>query len=710
MIFVSAISGFADVSDWTTFTNADDVRDFVIVNNTLWNATNGGLLTLDLDTFEFSKYTNIDGLKDILLSTVTVDKYNNIWVAMEDGTIQRFDPDSNTWDMISDYEGYTVNDLYAIGDSVFVGLNIGISLFDSYRWEVKETYKIGDVNNLTIVNNTIWAATSLGVKTANLDFPNLIAPSAWTTYTASHGLPDNNVMVVHGVGDVIYAGTENGLAAFQNGVWGNIAFADVEVKAICDWNDTVLLSTVSAIYYLNENIWTQLAGYSNITHLCSESNGHIWASQGDNGLYTYDGSNWTHHIPNGPSTNNFASLAVDKTGNLWTASASDGISMFNGTEWFNYSTRDGYLNSNDFRDLEVDNQNRVWAASYGGGVTVFTPNGDDTFDLTLFYTDHLSGSSGSPNYVPTHGVKLDDQGNMWILNYAAASNNPVAVVDSTFEHWQYFSVSDGIRAKDLVTMEFDQYGRKWFGSTSGGVYVLNDNNTPFDKSDDQLEGTLSSVDGLASNNITSLLMDLDYIMYIGTPEGLNTYFSGELSEYLDNRVVNSTINTIMLDGVNNKWVGTSGGLSMLHSDGFDTTHYVSETHPLVSDNVTSLAFNEDTGELFIGTTNGLSRFVTPYTRPQETLNLVKGYPNPFVLESAISRFYIDNLGRESQVRIFTAEGFFVTQLTDSQVMGSRAVWDGKNDRGEWVSSGVYLYQIITQDGDTSVGKVAVVHP
>ena len=197
-------------------------------------------------------------------------------------------------------------------------------------------------------------------------------------------------------------------------------------------------------------------------------------------------------------------------------------------------------------------------------------------------------------------------------------------------------------------------------------------------------------------------------MWIATPEGLNYWFDGEV--FVKYGIINDNINCLLVDPGNNKWIGTTGGVTMLHADGFQMTHYTTSNSPLPVDNVTSFAFNEETGDLFIGTTNGLARLHTPFTRPATTLEQVTGYPNPFVLEEPFSRFTIDNLARNSTVHIYTAEGFLVKSFPKEQILGSRISWDGTNDRGDRVASGIYVYLVTTEEGLIKTGKIAVVRP
>ncbi len=723
LVLFYSVTLLAEVGDWQTFTDTKDVVRFSLADNAIWGATNGGLLLFDKVDTSFKKYTNADGLDNNQLVAIDTDKHGKIWMAFGNGIVQRFNPQDNSLNTISDYNGLVIADLKTLGDSVFIALSIGISLFDAQRWEVKETYKIGYVNQIFIKGRMIWAATNTGLKSASLDFPNLMAPSAWAVYTRTQGLPDNIVLSLHLYGDKIAVGTASGLSVYSNGAWSAAGYSDNSVTALADKNGSLLAVckktsgsyTASKVVQQNsDGSWQSLysvnSNFKNVTDIKVDRDNRIWISFKGYGLAVFNEAEnrWTSYIPDSPGDNNFSSLLLDNDNNLWVTSTHGGVSRYDGEKWLNFSNMNKRLLSNDYRCLLLDWSGRVWAGSWGGGIAIFTPAGPDSFTITEISKERLAGTDDE-NYIVVLDMKMDAAGNIWIVNYYANNSKVLAVVDS-LGNWQYFSTLDGIATRYVWCLEIDDLGRKWVGTAENGIFVYNDNNTPFTKNDDEFNGTLKSSDGLASMVIQDITMDMDGVIYIGTPEGLNTWYDGQVSEYLDNRVINNNINTIMVDGVNNKWVGTSGGLSMLHADGFDSTHYTVATSKLVAENILSLAFNDRTGDLYIGTTNGLSRLTTPYTRPSATLDLVEGYPNPFILNSTADRFRIVNLAAKSSIRIFTAEGTLVRYIPNNLALGSQALWDGRNDKGEYVSSGIYLFQVTSEDGLTSVGKVAVIKP
>jgi hypothetical protein len=84
---------------------------------------------------------------------------------------------------------------------------------------------------------------------------------------------------------------------------------------------------------------------------------------------------------------------------------------------------------------------------------------------------------------------------------------------------------------------------------------------------------------------------------------------------------------------------------------------------------------------------------------------VRVYPNPWRKDRYDDRLVtFDPSGVDSDVEIFTLSGRLVRRLPKS---GGLIPWDLKNDSGELVASGLYLY-VVSQDGYRSRGKLAVV--
>jgi len=92
-----------------------------------------------------------------------------------------------------------------------------------------------------------------------------------------------------------------------------------------------------------------------------------------------------------------------------------------------------------------------------------------------------------------------------------------------------------------------------------------------------------------------------------------------------------------------------------------------------------------------------------------SFSLSQNYPNPFNPTTTISFDVAGTSGVKQQVQltVYNVRGKQIIKLIDSEYEpGShRVVWDGKNDKGEPVSSGIYLYTL--RSGDKSYTKKMV---
>jgi ligand-binding sensor domain-containing protein len=710
VILFTAQALFAKVGDWQTFTNASDIRQMALSQNTIWSATNGGLLAYDVATNTFQTITNSDGLTSNDLVALEVDSQERIWAAAQDGWINIYDHRLNDVTALSDYHGFEISDFTPYGDSVFVCLDIGVSLYDLDRDEVKETWKIGEARHVLIDGNDIWVSLASGIKRAKLDFPNLMAPDAWFTYSTLDGLPHRRVNFIVPFGNKLYAGTENGVASYD-GFWSAHGLSGLKVFDYAVTNDTLFIATSNGVYLLDGNNQWQVQPPQNslISGLVYAPGSGLWIGLDNRGLAHYADQTWQPFEPNAPLSNKVSSLVIDSDTNLWVTFSrpNGGIARYDGETWTNFSYINGDVPSDDYRAIAVDSVGRIWAASWGKGITRITETADGFSLEQLDRSEgHLAGIIQDDKFVVTVDVTVDPDGNVWILNRQAADRRVVAVVTPE-DQWAYFSTSDGIPSIHVTSITRDDAGRMWVATEDRGIGVIDYNETLLDHSDDDLSQGLTTGDGLVTMHIKSVASDAFGYIWVGTPEGVHYWEGGDVrAEY---KVINEDINSIYVDIRNNKWFATNGGLSQLASDYVSWQDFSTDNSPLVSDNVTCVVLDGKSGFAYIGTTMGLSQYHTAYTRPAVNLENVFGFPNPFIL-GVHPRFIIDKLADKATVRFYTPEGILVRNISSSLILGSRAEWDGTNDRGEQVASGVYLYLVTTEDGLSTMGKVAVIRP
>ena len=120
----------------------------------------------------------------------------------------------------------------------------------------------------------------------------------------------------------------------------------------------------------------------------------------------------------------------------------------------------------------------------------------------------------------------------------------------------------------------------------------------------------------------------------------------------------------------------------------------------------SIAINGKSGEVFIGTDKGMASYMSDATRPQETLDEknIYAYPNP-VRANYSGNISIVGLTHGCNVKIVDAAGFLINEGTSN---GGQYNWNGRNQQGEKVPSGVYYVLTYDSNGDEGVATKILV--
>ena len=116
--------------------------------------------------------------------------------------------------------------------------------------------------------------------------------------------------------------------------------------------------------------------------------------------------------------------------------------------------------------------------------------------------------------------------------------------------------------------------------------------------------------------------------------------------------------------------------------------------------------DQNTGELFIITDNGLISYRTDATYEDPEYSSVNVFPNP-ARPDFQGPITIQGIRYNSDVKITDVAGNLVYKTTSN---GGTATWDGKTLSGERVTSGVYLIWSAANEGKgRKVGKVVVIN-
>ena len=93
--------------------------------------------------------------------------------------------------------------------------------------------------------------------------------------------------------------------------------------------------------------------------------------------------------------------------------------------------------------------------------------------------------------------------------------------------------------------------------------------------------------------------------------------------------------------------------------------------------------------------------------PFGLLRDIKVYPNPFRPSEGHIRIIFDKLTPDVIVRIFTISGELVAN--SGELRGEEMwIWDGRNEQGQAVARGIYIYLVTNSFGEKKIGKIAVI--
>jgi len=154
------------------------------------------------------------------------------------------------------------------------------------------------------------------------------------------------------------------------------------------------------------------------------------------------------------------------------------------------------------------------------------------------------------------------------------------------------------------------------------------------------------------------------------------------------------VRSIAVDGADRKWVATRNGVFLINATGEKVINQFTENNsPLLSSDVKKISIDGKTGEVYFATLKGICSFRSTATEGAETNEEIIVFPNP-VPPGFAGTIGIRGLANNAIVKITELDGRLVYQ---TRALGGQASWDGRNYRGQKISSGVYLI-LVSDDG------------
>lgn len=739
------------MGQWRTHLPYQYARLAEVTSDRIYCSTTGGLFYYHLEDNSVETLSKVDGLSDVGIAMMRwSDELETLIIAYEnanldiirDGSILNM-PDIMQKQIAGDK---SVNDICFVGSRVFLSMGFGIVEVDLVKEEVSETYYIGDMGEALAVNQVcsdgtwLYAATDEGVRRGLLSDPFLVDYNVWELETGLADPLGSYSGVVNFKGTLFAAwsdpaGIQDRIYMKEGDTWSSYPyFQGSSCLEMLQHGSVMTLVSDSLVSLISESLLVIEEMVTNKPQSASvDALGKLWvASYGSGLVHENDNGELAYIKPDGPSgTATFALESRDgrlrmvpgavngSWQNQWLTAQ---LQTFEGNRWSKQTQWD----ERDLITLAIDplDPERVFAGSWGYGLFEFGP------EETVRYTEENSSlqSFREGDYIRIGGVAFDPDGNLWMTNTSV--ENPISVrkVDGS---WQSFRCDNLISSYNaLGDILFSQSGHVWVIVPRGnGLFAMDPNFTPDEPADD-LYKKVSVVDRFGkviTNDVHSFAEDRNGNIWLGTNQGVLVLYSpyriftedflsaqevliprNDGSGLADVLLGTQVVTAIAVDGANRKWLGTAGGgIYLVSEDGTDEVHrFNTGNSPLLSDNITDIAIDGSTGEVFIGTDRGLISFMGDAHAGSLVYDNVIVYPNP-VREDYEGPVAIKGLVEKSNVKITDMSGNLVYETTS---LGGQAIWDGRNFRGQRVATGVYLVYLSSPDGNYShVTKLLFIH-
>jgi hypothetical protein len=759
------------IGGWDCFTSTLNISDIAIFGEDIYCATDGGILQFSLSEKIFNTYTKLHGLNTTNLSVIESGRDEIIWVGgNEPGFIQRFDPSKEMVITEFPYEFSEISHIVS-GDSIAYAVYRdnqywGIAEYHSedgifYHRDLYPVWQLAEdgINDIEIMDTTVFIGTQSGLFMGEVGEN----PNSWNLISEEI---IGNVTDIEIFGDSLFFILDSEVCSMNldsQEIEGSGAFNFYLLESLSSGVTWAINSSYTRLVEVSgEEIINLPAKAKCIT---SFRDSLIIVGM-EEGLFIKDlfQSGYEVFVPNTLPTNQISALTILSDGRL-IAGSKKGLSILEPWGWRNIieTTSNEMLISDTYptqyfsadtipvdfggyvADIEKDSHGKVYCAirgtypeprRHGGGVVIIDI--DNPGDFTLIDTTHLDYFLNE--YMVVKDLEFDNFGNLWVADaYATTKFTPVHKM-TTEGIWTSYSYDDSGYLFSLTpnTVSIDSWGRQWIGfftsteNNVNGVQYPNGGLMMMVSDGDEIFVKKINLSSIYTNQSIWSLGIVRNRLFALSPNGL-AYF--DLQSNNNEPVkkqgpigVNGTPfayfpqvsfggpdpgGKIKIDPQNNIWVGSpTQGVYVL----LDNTMYWPDAEgiravntPLLSDQVSDIVFDAQRGVAYIATSSGINVLKIPFSEGKNTFSNLKVFPSPFYIPS-VKPLVISGTVQSSSLLVTTITGTVIRSITHSDmgIHGDQITWNGRNDRGQLVGSGVYILSVYDQNGSNSVEKITVI--
>lgn len=609
----------SDNNIWTLFEGAD---------GDLWIGTkSGGLSRYNYNSDSFSNWIIDSSYRENGITSIFEDVDRNLWIGTyrnglylfdyRNGDFRNwnFDPD-NTRSLSNNYITKIIQDYKGnLWISTYNGLNkfsprISDKVFDRFYHQAGNPETINAsliwcLKHSKYFNNEIWVGTLHGLSRINVD-DNVI--------TQIPVAVENNLAFGNSISSVLEDVIDNEEILWLGSYGGLIRYN--------------IQSGETKRYLNNENFEGSLVN-NQINYVFKDHSGVLW-------IITEDGiSKWSSKAVKFKSRffhreglyslslfnkKNISALKKSFNEVVWVGT-SDGLYSFS-FDFLNSKPSAPFLvffNGKKIWSLEWGRDSNLWVGTYGWGLFRFDIKTQKAFPVEIKSTVFQSEA-----YKYVKSILADKQGNIWVGFWGGGL---ARLKENDYKIWinqknNKYSLSHN----DVWSIIEDRFGNIWIGTNGGGINL-------YDKDTDNFIrfSSTSGKNNLSSNTIYTICESknpkannklLSTILWIGTSNGLNkiTFNNSELINInktlnvnvkvfsIKNGLPDNSVKSIVEDNNGNLWIGTSNGLSKFDPIDEKFINYSSADGLYGNDFNYSTALKTNDGLILFGSSEGLNVF------------------------------------------------------------------------------------------------------
>jgi len=746
-------------ADWEDFFSYNNAKDFLKIGNQIYVAVDNAVFIYDESTKKTIKYSSINGLSGKTVTTLLFDSSSkNLIIGYESGLIEVIDKNgiihiSADIERLNITGDKQINNIFNQNGTLYLATPFGIVVYDTLHLQFGDTYFIGEgstpvfINQLIIYQNVIYVASFNGIYSANLNNPNLIDFNNWSQPQGDLLGNFTNISVFQ---NKLYTTKNNILYSFNQNdrtlAIEKIAPSNILGLKVSDEFLTISTQTQAFVYNLDLQLMataSNAGGFNFTLHSAFAEGEKIYLATNEYGILSSNLLNTNSYQeihPQGPSSNSVFNIRVSNN-NLWVVyggydgaytplETQKGFSHFNGTNWINIPF-DNAFKARDLVNITIDPnaENKAYLSSWNDGILVV-----ENDQVSMLLNNNNSGLeklflAGEPNFfsIRINGTAFDNNGNFWVANAWVAKRLKKMTPNGIWSSFDLSNImtSNALGLNDLVV---DKSNSIWIGTRRNGALVFNENGNQ------KMALTTEVNSGLLPDpNVRTLAVDSNNRIWIGTLKGLVVFsnatgvFNGVnnaepiiiLDQGIPKKLLgDQTVNTIAIDGADNKWFGTdTGGILGTNPSGSSTLYnFNKDNSPLPSNRILKIQVDNASGKVFIATDKGIVAFKSKVSPFGEVLKSAYAYPNPSTKLNdliTIDGRNGDHLPKGTNVKILDAAGYLVYEtnvIEGQELRGGKVIWNKTNLAGKKVASGIYIVLLTTKDkAEVTTTKIAIIN-